>query len=107
MGQHTADSENVVKAINVESGKGTARALANAATESGVEMYTIQQRTSPITGQQEITVFAGYECGQDSQHHIEGKPVPDNVHELITSWGYEISSHHDNTKPNEQHHYSK
>ena len=107
MEANNAESPNVAKPIKAESGKGTAKALANAATESGVEMYTIEQRTSPITGQKEIAVFTGYECGEESEHYIAPKRVPANVHELITSWGYEISSHHDNTADNEQHHYSK
>ena len=103
---HTATSDNVREGIKAESGEGTAVALANAAEEADVQLHLIEQGEDQF-GNTRIRVWTGYECGEESEHHIPAKPVPDELHDLITSWGYEIGSHHDNTADNEQHVYLK
>jgi len=103
---HKASSENVREGIKADSGRGTAVALANAADEADVQMHLIEQGKDQF-GNQRVRVWTGYECGEESEHHIPGKPVPKELHKLITSWGYEIGSHHDHTADNEQHYYSK
>jgi hypothetical protein len=103
---HKADSANVRDGIEAESGEGTAKALANAADESDVQMHLIQQGVDQF-GNKRVRVWTGYEAGEDSEFTIPSKPVPQPLHDLITSWGYEIGSHHDHTADNEQHVYLK
>ena len=106
MQTYTAEAENVEKGVKADSGKGTAKALAQAAEESGVEMFLIEQGTDQL-GNDRVRVWTGYEAGEDSEFTIESKPVPQELHAQITDWGYEIESHHDNTEANEQHVYMR
>lgn len=98
MQTHTEEVENVEEGIKAESGKGTAVALANAAEEAGDELHLIEQGTDQL-GNDRVRIWTTLTG--------KAKPVPPELHELITGWGYEIGSHHDNTEANEQHVYMR
>lgn len=102
---HSAEVANVEKGVKAEKGEGTAVALAQAAEESDVEMYFIRQIVDH--GQDTIRVWTGYDAGPGSEHTIEGKPVPTEVHEQIVEWGYEVAMNHDPTGDYHYHLYVK
>jgi len=100
---HKANSEHVKEGIKADSGQGTATALANAADEAGVDLHLIEQGTSTVTGRKQIRIWTANTTDTD-QH----KPLPDEIHDLITGWGYEAGKlDADHNEPREQHVYNK